>query len=204
MAQRIDDEHLHRYFDGELSLEEADAVRRALEGDSEAQAKVAGLEHHQRLLKVAAEDLGASLDSEALFAAIQERIAGGSDQEVTHSAHPNLQVLDGGSMRPPVERWKVAIPVAVAFAAAAAVFLSVALRKEPASDSVATNAQEPAPVEAMAPDETTTVVEPMPGSEVLEVDFGDNAGTVFAVEGSSGEPLAVVWIEDAMNDKDEL
>jgi hypothetical protein len=34
------------------------------------------------------------------------------------------------------------------------------------------------------------------GSEILEVDFGSNAGTHFTVEGEHGERLAVVWIDD--------
>jgi hypothetical protein len=45
----------------------------------------------------------------------------------------------------------------------------------------------------------TQVAEPTPahlGSEILEVDFGSNAGTHFSVEGEHGERLAVVWIDD--------
>jgi hypothetical protein len=34
------------------------------------------------------------------------------------------------------------------------------------------------------------------GSEIVEVDFGSNAGTHFSVEGERGERLAVVWIDD--------
>lgn len=34
------------------------------------------------------------------------------------------------------------------------------------------------------------------GSEVLKVDFGEYAGTVFMVEGGAGQPLSVVWISD--------
>lgn len=34
------------------------------------------------------------------------------------------------------------------------------------------------------------------GSEVLKVDFGEYAGTVFKVEGNAGQSLSVVWIND--------
>lgn len=34
------------------------------------------------------------------------------------------------------------------------------------------------------------------GSEIVEVDFGMNAGTHFTVEGAEGEQLAVVWIDE--------
>jgi hypothetical protein len=47
--------------------------------------------------------------------------------------------------------------------------------------------------------EPTQVAGPTPaqlGSEILEVDFGSNAGTHFSVEGEHGQRLAVVWIDD--------
>ena len=48
-----------------------------------------------------------------------------------------------------------------------------------------------------APPETERVALPAPqGSEIVEVDFGSNAGTHFTVEGEHGEKLAVVWIDD--------
>lgn len=34
------------------------------------------------------------------------------------------------------------------------------------------------------------------GSEIVEVDFGMNAGTHFSVEGEEGERLAVIWIDE--------
>jgi hypothetical protein len=34
------------------------------------------------------------------------------------------------------------------------------------------------------------------------VDFGSNTGTVFAVKGEAGEPVAVVWLDD--KDGEEL
>lgn len=47
------------------------------------------------------------------------------------------------------------------------------------------------------PTEPKTATAPVQqGSEVLEVDFGSNAGTHFTVEGERGERLAVVWIDD--------
>lgn len=48
---------------------------------------------------------------------------------------------------------------------------------------------------APAPVEHAEVTSPR-GSEVVEVDFGSNAGTHFTVEGERGQRLAVVWIDD--------
>ena len=65
--------------------------------------------------------------------------------------------------------------VATGFAAAAAIFLAV----------------------ISAPsDPNVTSIDEARGTEVVEVDFGENSGTVFNVEGGAGQPLAVVWIDD--------
>ena len=34
------------------------------------------------------------------------------------------------------------------------------------------------------------------GSQILNVEFGQHTGTHFTLEGESGEPIAVVWIEE--------
>jgi anti-sigma factor RsiW len=82
---------------------------------------------------------------------------------------PALRVVPGGRER------RVWGGVATGFAAAAAIlFAVIAWPAEPSVDSV--------PVAR--------------GSEVLEVDFGPNTGTIFEVEGGAGESLAVVWIDD--------
>jgi hypothetical protein len=84
-------------------------------------------------------------------------------------APPVLRVVPGGRER------RIWGAVATGFAAAAAIFLAV-----------------------MAwPAEQAPNGRPMArGTEVLEVDFGSNAGTIFNVEGGAGESLAVVWIDD--------
>jgi len=82
---------------------------------------------------------------------------------------PALRVVPGSRER------RVWGGVATGFAAAAAIFLAVmAWPAEPTIDSVSVAR----------------------GSEVLEVDFGPNTGTIFEVEGGAGESLAVVWIDD--------
>jgi hypothetical protein len=41
-----------------------------------------------------------------------------------------------------------------------------------------------------------TAAEEVARTEVLEVDFGDNSGAIFSVEGEDGERYAVVWLAD--------
>ncbi len=83
---------------------------------------------------------------------------------------PALRVLPGGRER------RVWGGMAAGFAAAAAILLAVLAW--PGEQS---------------PTEMAGVTR---GSEVLEVDFGEYAGTVFMVEGSAGQSLSVVWIND--------
>ena len=83
---------------------------------------------------------------------------------------PALRSLPGGRER------RVWGGIAAGFAAAAAILLAV----------VAWPAEQ-------SPTEIAGVTR---GSEVLEVDFGEYAGTVFKVEGAAGQPLSVVWISD--------
>lgn len=83
---------------------------------------------------------------------------------------PALRVLPGGRER------RVWGGMAAGFAAAAAIMLAVLAR--PGEQS---------------PNEMAGVTR---GSEVLEVDFGEYAGTVFMVEGGAGQSLSVVWIND--------
>jgi len=87
-----------------------------------------------------------------------------------HEEQPALRVLPGGRER------RVWGGMAAGFAAAAAIMLAV----------VAWPGEQ-------APTEMTGVTR---GSEVLEVDFGEYAGTVFMVEGGAGQSLSVVWIND--------
>lgn len=83
---------------------------------------------------------------------------------------PALRVLPDGRER------RVWGGMAAGFAAAAAILLAV----------VAWPAER-------SPTEVAGVTR---GSEVLEVDFGEYAGTVFKVEGAAGQPLSVIWISD--------
>jgi anti-sigma factor RsiW len=83
---------------------------------------------------------------------------------------PALRVLPGGRER------RVWGGMAAGFAAAAAILLAVLAW--PGDQS---------------PTEMAGVTR---GSEVLEVDFGEYAGTVFMVKGNAGQSLSVVWIND--------
>ena len=169
------DEKLHMLFDGELSPEEEADLRRMLEGTSEGMEELRQWERIREGMQGAAQQWTADLNSDALFARIEAAIAEKPESIDVENAAPRvygprpLRVVPGGRER------RIWGGVTVGIAAAAAVFLAVmSWPKEPGSR----------PTQAFR------------GTEVVEVDFGHNAGTVFNVRGSAGESLAVIWIDD--------
>jgi negative regulator of sigma E activity len=173
-SAKTEDEKLQMFFDGELAPEEEAAMRRELEGSTEGQAQLREWERIRDAIQSVSSDWAGALDSDALFARIEADIDAAAlpteaEAPPVEPAPPVLRVVPGGRER------RVWGAVATGFAAAAAIFLAVM-----------TWPSEQAPSDGML----------TRGTEVLEVDFGANAGTIFNVEGGAGESLAVVWIDD--------
>jgi anti-sigma factor RsiW len=172
---KTDSERLQMFFDGELAPEDEAAVRRDLESSPEGMAELREWERLRSALKNVSNDWTGALDSDALFARIEAEIGAEAPPvlERRHAPHkaspPPLRVVPGGRER------RIWGAVATGLAAAAAVLLAVI---------------------TWPSERGATPVEASRGTEVVEVDFGANAGTVFNVEGSAGESLAVVWIDD--------
>jgi len=207
-VERLDDDKLQRYFDGELPEEDAAEVKAALEGSDDDRARLATLERLHELVTVYAKHQHPGVASDEIF----EGISSGIATEIAEGRHETLSpVVSIGPTTPPVsiadqrnepvERWKVWVPALVGAAAAAAVVV-FALGGESASrsDEGATTASVHEPtvlIEDLGEEDPgVTIVEAPQGTSVEEVDFGDNVGTVFEVEGDAGEPIAVVWIMD--------
>lgn len=193
------DEKLQQYFDGELSIEETSEIRAMLEAEdvegspelNAVRGELATLGRLHDLVNIAAEANSADLDGDSIFQEISEGIAQGG----------GLRVIRGGaeeSRSQGMEAWKVALPLGAVAIAAAVLFaiLGPGARDE---GPVAEQALDGGEVLIEIDDEHSEPmvhVEAPHGSEVEEVDFGENTGTVFAVEGEAGEPIAVVWISD--------
>ncbi len=184
--EHLDDDKLQRLFDDDLTEGEAILVRRDVESSPLEKARIAQLERLGELVRLAADDLAADIDSDALFAEI--------DAGIKASPNPRLQVIEGER-----QRQKAGVAVAVALAIAAAVTLVLLLN--PTKDEVAGRHPMDTDREAVAheveiEDPELRLVHPPAGSEVLDVDFGSNTGTHFSVLGDRGQPLAVVWIDE--------
>lgn len=167
------DQRLQMFFDGELAPEEEADLRQQLERSPEGMAQLQDWERIRNTMQEMSGEWTGVLDSDALFARIEAEIdaPGASDEpaDTPEPAAPVLRKVPGGRER------RIWGAVATGLAAAAAVVLAV----------VAWPAEPTPPGTSMAR-----------GTEIEEVDFGANAGTIFNVEGGSGQSIAVVWIVD--------
>ena len=179
MARELDDETLQRYYDGELSPVEERSVRARVEKDPEAQAELAQLARLSEMMQTAAEEMGSGLDADGMFAAIEQ----GERFRVIRSEW--------------VEHKKgVVVPLVAATAVAAAALFTVAGPAPKDETTFAGNDQPPVTVKPQPP------APQVHGTQVEDVDFGSNTGTVFQIE-SKGIATAVVWIADEEEDTED-
>src|SRR5688572_15770614 len=128
------------------------------------------------MVAFAAEDSARGVDFEALYG----RIERGIREQRTPSLSERLSVWwrDLAEQKP----GQVWVPAAAALAAA--VVLVVVYRGEPERPT----ARRPAPKPKVA------VAAAAINSEIVQVDFGSNAGTVFEIALADGQSTPVVWI----------
>jgi anti-sigma factor RsiW len=169
----MDDDTLQRYYDGDLSPLEARTVQARIEGDASAQARLAQLAKLTELLQANAKELGRSVDSSALFAAIEARVA--TAEKLGFGAR--LRVLSGEWVE---HKRTTLVPLFAATAVAAATLLVV----------TRTHPEQVTPL-----DESALASAESHGTRVENVDFGSNTGTVFEIE-DRGRAVAVVWITE--------
>lgn len=160
-------------FDGELSPEEEAELRRELGASPESREELRQWSEVRKAMQTASSEWSAELDSDALFARIEAKLEPPAvvdipRREPAQSKPAQLRVVPGGREK------RIWGGIATGFAAAAAIFLAVISSNDPGGTSL----------------------EASRGTEVVEVDFGPNSGTVFNVEGGAGQPLAVVWIDE--------
>lgn len=180
----IDDDMLQAYLDAELEAVEAARVEAAIASDPALALRLSTLRMLGAGVRAAEADLERRIaatgsgDADALFASIEARLRGESAPGATK---PALRVVPGGRGK------RVAIAVTSVLALAAGIALMV---RTPAIDLP----NVPAGVTQ------TQILPPVAtsprGSTILDVEFGKHTGTHFTLQGESGEPIAVVWIQE--------
>jgi anti-sigma factor RsiW len=196
MATPIDDDTLQRFYDGDLTPLEEHGVQARIEADPAAQQRLAELGRLTELMREAADELGSSVHSSGLFAAIETQLK--QQTEVGFGAR--FKVISSEWLE---HRRASLVPLVAATAVAAATLVAV-VRPAPPAQLPRLTARNEAPVVAPAGPATEatqpTEVEPEAlaqahGSRVENVDFGASTGTVFEID-NEGVAVAVVWITD--------
>jgi anti-sigma factor RsiW len=170
-------ERLQRSVDGDLPRGEADAVRTHVSGCAQCMRQLDALSRVGELMRVSAEHDAAQADFSGLFANIERALS--MDSEARAVVTP-LRAATRPAPSSSLRRLYRAAPALGAIALAASALLMV-YRTDQSGDLDET------PYEAVA----TTA-----HSEVVDVDFGPNAGTVFDISLSDGASIPVVWIDD--------
>jgi len=179
MANPIDDDTLQRFYDGDLTPLEEHGVQARIEADPAAQRRLAELGRLTDLIRDAADELGAQVDSRALFAGIAGQIA--QPEKVAFGARLRLVAAEW------VEHKRaVLVPMVAASAVAAATLLVVLRPQGPVAD---------VSIGEVAQLREYGALDAPPGSSIEAVDFGSNTGTVFEVD-NHGVSAAVVWIAE--------
>lgn len=210
---------LHRYVDGDLTAAERAELSRLAASDASIARRIEGLLEVGALTEKASLNAAEGLDADALFAKIEGAIEMEASSDgvpvvrAVERAKPDLRVLEGGAagaskgegrksgtspaMAPDVRRRRMIGVIIGGLAVAAAAVIAFTMSNPP-QDTVAV--EDPSPdgpgIEGpTVPDEGGTEVAEA-NTEVLEVDFGTNVGSIFSVEGDDGERYVVIWLDE--------
>jgi len=174
MATPIDDDTLQRYYDGDLTPLEEHGLALRIESDADAQLRLSQLAKLSELFQETATELAESVDSSALFAGIEARLA----RAEPRGFGERMRVITSEW----VEHRRTTLVPLVAAGAMAAAALLVVFRPSPE-----------APREQAQGD--GAMVAAVHGTQIENVDFGSSTGTVFEIE-DRGVAVAVVWITE--------
>lgn len=196
----VEEDTLNMHFDGELSPAEAGAVQRHLTTCAECTKRLASLGKLRDLISMSAIQAASAVDFEVAFGAIDQ--ATRTQPSATWSERAVVWVRESLEYQPS----RVWVPAGgMALAAAAALVLALRANTAGPSEEVARRAaprderaekREPMMLAEAPAAPTETEEEGSADSEVVQVDFGSNTGTVFEIALADGASTPVVWIND--------
>lgn len=191
-------ERLHRYVDGELDAAGKEALAKAAALDPMVRRRLEGLVEVKAIVREAAVAQTPEIDAAELWAKIEAGLS--SEEKAAPSASPEkrregLKVIPGGA-KPTATKPAAApsdaagrirtIGATVIGALAIAAVAWLAFRGNDTEVAVETPTRiDPPALEAPV------------HTEVVEVDFGTNIGTIFSIEDDAGDRYAVVWLDEA-------
>jgi anti-sigma factor RsiW len=176
-VDHVEDDILQRYFDGELSGKRCEGVQEHLESCELCQKRQESLSKLHELFAQNAEELARDVNFDLLYRRVASEIARQKPAGLLEKLRAWWEGLNAWQPRV----WAPATAVALA-----AVALVVFTRpREPELLESANGKQTP-----------QSMVAATSSSEIVRVDFGDKAGTVFEVALAEGITTAVIWIND--------
>lgn len=198
ISEHVQEDALNMHFDGELAPSEAASVERHLAACGDCTKRLHSLQQLRQMIVMSSEEVASQVDFDAMFGRVEQgtKVAPmpGLWERATLWVTESLQ-------HNPMRVWAPAGGLALAAAAA----LAIALKSAPTPAEQELKAQSG----GIAPDvdreklnrEKTAVAanEPPPesnASEVVQVDFGSNTGTVFEIALADGASTPVVWINE--------
>jgi anti-sigma factor RsiW len=190
-APHVEEELLQRYFDGDLQGAPAASVSQHISACDDCKKRHIALGELHKLIVMSAEHAALDVDFERAFANIER----GTRERPPPSLIERLSVWwrDLIEQRPE-QLW------APAFGAAIAAGLLVFVLRDGGSGAgeqvAATSPKPPAPIVVV--EAPTVPPEPVEfaNTEVVQVDFGSNPGTVYEIALAGGVSTPVVWIND--------
>jgi len=193
VTDHLDEEALNLHFDGELPPDRAAAAKRHLETCAECGKRLHALERLHEMVVLSAHAGAEGIDFDRVFSQVERGVR----------AQPPLPFFE--RMKTLVQELiehrplQVFLPATGALAAAAWLILSTTAAPGPnASGATAEQGTEQAARRERdqgVERERMMLAEKLE-SEVVQVDFGENSGTVFEIALADGASTPVVWIND--------
>jgi anti-sigma factor RsiW len=193
-TEHLTDELLQRHYDGELDDADIERVSAHLAGCETCMEREAVLDRLHALITMSAEDRANEMSFDGMFERIEAGIAAGKHGQTQAKTQAQAQAAPSFAKVVSLASYRRVVPAVAAFAVAAAVLLMVTVKP---MDKGRVGATPEAPEAEQPEARTTAEANVAPGrSEVLQVDFGSNAGTVFDIAMADGSSTPVVWIND--------
>jgi anti-sigma factor RsiW len=201
--EHVQEDALNMHFDGELAPSEAASVERHLASCGECTKRLHSMQRLREMIAMSADEVASQVDFDAMFGRIEQ----GAKAAPQPSLWERLTLWLEESLRHnPMRVWAPAGGLALAAAAALVFALKSSSpgaagdeemrarsgiieegREKLSRDKVMVAANEPPPAEPLAEANA---------SEVVQVDFGSNTGTVFEIALADGASTPVVWINE--------